>query len=181
MWDSTAWRSIPPTAICRTDAYGGSIENRVRMPLEVIKAVAGRIGANRTGVRISPEHVFNDIVEADTPALYAHYIKALDGLGLAYLHVMRPMANVAAVDAVTMARPLFRGPIIACGGYTGETGAALVASGGADAIAFGKMFISNPDLAMRLRTGAALTEPNQATFYTPGPDGYIDYPALEGV
>lgn len=172
---------LSTNANLRTDDYGGSIENRMRMPLQVVKAVSDRVGADRTGVRISPGHTFNDIVEADMPALYARYIKALDGLGLAYLHVMRPFANATDADPVTMARSLFRGPVIACGGYSSETGAALVASGGAEAIAFGRMFISNPDLALRLRTGAGLTEPNQATFYTPGPAGYIDYPALEGV
>lgn len=171
---------LSTNANLRTDAYGGSIENRMRMPLEVVKAVTARIGAARTGIRISPGHTFNDVAEADMEKLYTGYIKALDGFGLAYLHVMRPFANAAQSDPVAMARPLYRGPIIACGGYTGETGAALVASGGAAAIAFGRMFISNPDLPTRLRSGAVLTEPNDATFYTPGPAGYVDYPALAG-
>lgn len=163
----------------RTDQYGGAIENRLRMPLEVIKAVCERIGADRTGVRISPGHTFNGLVESDMAALYAKYIHALDAFGLAYLHVMRPFANQAETDPVTMARPLFSGPVIACGGYTGETGAALIASGGADAVAFGKDFIANPDLPARLHSGAALATPDQATFYTPGPAGYVDYPALD--
>jgi N-ethylmaleimide reductase len=165
----------------RTDGYGGSIENRMRMPLQVVKAVADRIGADKTGVRISPGHQFNDISEPDMAALYPAYIKALDGFGLAYLHVMRAFANKVEGDVVAMARGNFGGKIIACGGYTGETGAALISSGAADAVGFGTAFIANPDLAVRLKTGAPLNEPDQATYYTPGPKGYVDYPKLEGV
>lgn len=161
----------------RTDQYGGSIENRVRMPLDVVKAVAARIGADRTGVRVSPGHGFNDLTEADVFPLYRHYLGELDKLGLAYLHVMRA-THPQTYDAATLARALFTGPLIVAGNYNGETGAALVAAGGADAVAFGRSFISNPDLVERLRSGAALAEPNQATFYTPGPEGYVDYPAL---
>jgi N-ethylmaleimide reductase len=160
----------------RTDRYGGSIENRMRMPLEVVRAVAARIGAGKTGVRISPGHTFNDIVEDDTSDLYERYIKALDACELAYLHVMRPMMNELDYDPVVMARALYKGPIIACGGYDGETGAALIAAGGADAIGYGKAFIANPDLPYRLRHSIPLSQPNEATFYTPGPEGYIDYP-----
>lgn len=162
----------------RTDKYGGSIENRVRMPLEVVEAVLAAVPANRVGLRVSPGHEFNGIQETDLDDLYAHYLSRLSGYGLAYLHVMRPFANASANDPVTMARAAYKGAIIACGGYTGETGAALVAAGGADAIAFGRDYISNPDLAERLKSGAALTPPHQATFYTPGEKGYTDYPAL---
>lgn len=172
---------LSTNANVRTDEYGGSIENRMRMPLQVVKAVADRIGAEKTGVRVSPGHAFNDIAEADMAELYPKYIKALDGFGLAYLHVMRATANKVETDVVAMARASFKGRIIACGGYTGETGAALVGAGGADAVAFGQAFIANPDLAVRLRVGAALNAPDQATFYTPGSKGYVDYPAMEGV
>jgi N-ethylmaleimide reductase len=162
----------------RTDAYGGSIPNRMRFPLEVVDAVVARIGADRIGIRLSPGHGFNEIEEADVFALYRHYIGELDGRGLAYLHVMRAFAHVLPFDPVSFARGIFSGPLIAAGGYDGATGAALVAAGGADAVAYGKAFISNPDLAERIRRGAPLTEPNQATFYTPGPEGYVDYPKL---
>lgn len=162
----------------RTDRYGGSIENRARMPLEVIRAVAEAIGPDRTGVRVSPGHTFNGIEERDLKALYAHYLAQLDKLGLAYLHVMRPTANGFDEDPVSMARSLYGGPVIAAGNYTTEDGAALVASGGADAVAFGRAFIANPDLVERIRTGAPLNEPDVSTFYTPGPKGYIDYPRL---
>lgn len=162
----------------RTDRYGGSIENRVRMPIEVLEAVLARVPAGRVGVRVSPGHTFNGIEEADTGELYGHYVERLDAYGLAYLHVMRPFANAAASDPVTMVRSVYTGSLIACGGYTGDTGAALVAAGGADAIAFGKDFISNPDLVERIRHGALLAAPHQATFYTPGEKGYVDYPTL---
>ena len=165
----------------RTDAYGGALENRMRMPLEVVEAVTKRIGADKTGIRISPGHTFNDIEEADMDTLYPAYIKALDGYGLAYLHVMRAFANTVSSDVVAMARGAFTGPIIACGGYTGETGAELIAAKGADAIAFGRDFIANPDLPTRLKLGAPLNLPDATTFYTPGLKGYTDYPKLEAV
>ena len=172
---------LSTNANVRTDKYGGSIENRMRMPLQVVKAVVDRIGADKTGVRVSPGHAFNDIVETDMAELYPQYFKALDRLGLAYLHVMRAFANKVETDVVGMARENYGGKIIACGGYTGETGADLIASGGADAVAYGQLFIANPDLPARIKAGAPLNKPHQATFYTPGPKGYVDYPAMEGV
>lgn len=108
--------------------------------------------------------------------LYAHYLSRLSDYGLAYLHVMRPFANEAESDPVTMARGVYKGAIIACGGYTAAAAAALVAAKGAAAVAFGKDYISNPDLVARIARGIALTPPNQATFYTPGEQGYTDYP-----
>jgi N-ethylmaleimide reductase len=170
---------LSTNANARTDQYGGSIENRMRMPFEVIAAVVARIGADRTGVRISPGHTFNDIVEADTSALYGQYVPALSRLGLAYLHVMRPMANALDFDPVTMGRGLYIGKMIACGGYDSATGAALVAAGGADAVGFGVPFISNPDLPARFKLGVALSAPDQATYYTVGPKGYISYPTMD--
>ena len=162
----------------RTDQYGGSIENRIRFPLAVVEAVVARIGADRTGIRISPGHAFNDIEEADVFDLYRNYIGALDGFKLAYLHVMRPTANTVPFDAVSFARGIYSGPLMAAGNYDATAAATLVAAGGADAVAFGRAFISNPDLAERIRRDAPLNPPNEATFYTPGPVGYVDYPAL---
>lgn len=162
----------------RTDQYGGSIENRVRMPLEVVTAILEKVPSDRVGVRISPGHAFNGIEETDMAELYGHYLGRLDEYGLAYLHVMRPFANKIDTDPVTMARSTYAGAIIACGGYTAETGAQAVATRSADAVAFGKDYISNPDLVERLQAGAALTPPHQATFYTPGEKGYTDYPAM---
>jgi N-ethylmaleimide reductase len=147
------------------------------MPLEVLEAIVAKVPREKVGVRISPGHTFNGIEEADMADLYTHYIKRLDGFGLAYLHAMRPFANQIADDTVGMARRLFKGKLIACGGYTGETGAALLKAGGADVIAFGSAFIANPDLVDRIRTGKSLAAPDQSTFYTPGEKGYTDYPA----
>ena len=161
----------------RTDKYGGTIENRIRMPLEVISAVVATIGAGKTGVRISPGHRFNDIEERDVEDLYGSYIPALNSFGLAYLHVMRPLHEYAA-DPVTMARRHFTGPLIAAGGYDPGTAAELVAAGGAGAVAFGKAYIANSDLVARIARGLPLNEANEATFYTPGPEGYLDYPVL---
>lgn len=162
----------------RTDKYGRSIEGRARMPLEVVAAVVAAVGADKVGVRVSPGNTFNNIEEADMEALYTHYLSALDDLGLAYLHVMRATENGIATDPVTMARKLYNGRIIAAGGYDAASGGALVKSGGADAIAFGRAYIANPDLVERIRSGAPLNAPDEATFYTPGPNGYTDYPKL---
>lgn len=162
----------------RTDRYGGSIENRVRMPLEVLEAILTKIPADRVGVRVSPGHPFNGIEEADAGALYSHYYARLSEYRLAYLHVIRSGANASDGDPVTRAREIYKGNLIACGGYTGEAAAALVSSGGADAVAFGKDYIANPDLALRLKSGAALSSPDQSTFYTPGEKGYTDYPQV---
>jgi N-ethylmaleimide reductase len=160
----------------RTDRYGGSIENRVRMPLEVLEAILAKVPAGKVGIRISPGHTFNGIEEHDMAALYDHYIRRLDTYGLAYLHVMRPFANQIGEDVVTLARGRFHGPLLACGGYGGEDAAALIANGGAKAVAFGRPYISNPDLVDRLRHGIKLAEPDASTFYTPGEKGYTDYP-----
>jgi N-ethylmaleimide reductase len=162
----------------RTDRYGGSIVNRVRMPLEVIQAVLTKVPADRVGVRVSPGHMFNDIQEDDMGELYRHYLGELNRLGLAYLHVMRPVANEMKLDPVVLARAHYTGNLIAAGGYTAASGEALVASGGAHAVAFGKAFIANPDLVERIRLGAPLNEPVVETFYTPGEVGYTDYPRL---
>ena len=162
----------------RTDKYGGSIENRMRMPLEALAAIVARVGAERVGIRVSPGHTFNGIEETDGDKLYAAYYAALDKLGLAYLHVMRPFMNKVEVDPMIAARKVFRGPIIAASGYDGPSAARLIEAGGADAVAFGKAYISNPDLVARLHSGATLAEPDQATFYTPGEKGYTDYPMM---
>jgi N-ethylmaleimide reductase len=161
----------------RSDRYGGSIENRVRLPLEIVHAVTSAVGADKVGVRVSPGHTFNDIEEHDIEELYGYYLSALDRINLAYLHVMRPLHEFSK-DPVTMARAIFKGRLIAAGNYTPEGAEQLVSSGGADAVAFGKAFIANPDLVKRIISGSKLNEPDEATFYTPGPEGYLDYPVM---
>lgn len=171
----------------RTDAYGGSIENRCRFPLEVTRAVAAEIGADRTGIRLSPYGVANDSGEDDPMPLYTYMVEQLNALGLAYLHLIEPRASGAGQREVDhqdvpsgakLFRPLWRGPLITAGNFKADTAAQMVAEGHADAIAFGRYFIANPDLPERIRTGAAFNPYDRATFYGGGEKGYLDYPAM---
>ena len=170
----------------RTDRYGGSIENRARLLMEITQAAIDVWGANRVGVRLSPYGVANGSGEADPMPLYTQVIKALDPLGLAYLHFIEPRSSGAGraevnhqnvPSAMVLFRPIWRGVLISAGGFTGETAEAAIADGHADAIAFGRIFISNPDLPRRLQHGFPLTPYNRATFYGGEEAGYTDYPA----
>ncbi len=172
----------------RTDRYGGSIENRARLLLEITQAAIGVWGANRVGVRLSPYGIANGSGEGDPMPLYSHVVKALDQLGLAYLHFIEPRSSGAGraevnwqnvPSAMVLFRPLWRGVLIAAGGFTGETAEAAIAQGHADAIAFGRIFISNPDLPRRLQHGFPLTPYNRATFYGGNEAGYTDYPVYD--
>jgi N-ethylmaleimide reductase len=170
----------------RTDQYGGSIENRARLLMEIAQAAIGVWGADRVGVRLSPYGIANDSGEADPMPLYTHVIKSLDPLGLAYLHFIEPRSSGAGraevnhqnvPSAMVLFRSVWSGVLISAGGFTGETAEAAIAAGHADAIAFGRIFISNPDLPRRLREGYPLTPYNRATFYGGEEKGYTDYPA----
>jgi N-ethylmaleimide reductase len=172
----------------RTDRYGGSIENRVRLLMEVTQAAIEVWGANRVGVRLSPYGVANGSGEPDPMPLYSHAIKSLDPLGLAYLHFIEPRSSGAGraevnwqnvPSATVLFRPIWNGVLISAGGFTGETAEAAIAEGHADAIAFGRIFISNPDLPRRLQHGYPLTPYNRATFYGGEEAGYTDYPAYD--
>jgi N-ethylmaleimide reductase len=174
----------------RTDRYGGSIENRARLLLDITQAAIGVWGANRIGVRLSPYGVANGSGEADPMPLYTHVVTALDSLGLAYLHFIEPRSSGAGraevnwenvPSAMVLFRPIWRGVLIAAGGFTGETAEAAIAQGHADAVAFGRIFISNPDLPRRLQHGFPLTPYNRATFYGGEAAGYTDYPVHEGM
>ena len=169
----------------RTDQYGGGIENRARVLLEITQAAIDVWGAGRVGVRLSPYGIANGSGEADPMPLYTHVVKALDAFGLAYLHIIEPRSSGAGradvnwqnvPSAMMLFRPLCRGVLISAGGFTGETAEAAIAQGHADAIAFGRIFISNPDLPRRLRHGFPLTPYNRATFYGGEQAGYTDYP-----
>ncbi len=163
----------------RTGPYGGPVENRARLLLEVTDAVIAIWGAGRVGVRISPLNSYNDMKDSDPVALTRHVATELNRRGIAFLHVMRgDCFGVQKGDVVTPARAAFKGAIMANMGYTPEEGAAAVAAGTLQAVCFGHHYISNPDLVERVRRGAALVEPDGKTFYSPGPAGYIDYPAL---
>jgi N-ethylmaleimide reductase len=174
----------------RSDQYGGSIENRVRFLMEVVRAVVEVWGADRVGVRLSPYGISNDSGEPDPMPLYTHAIQSLNPLGLAYLHFIEPRSSGAGraevnwqnvPSAMVLFRPIWKGVLISAGGFTGETADAAIATGHADAIAFGRIFISNPDLPRRLQHGYPLTPYNRATFYSGEEKGYTDYPAHDEV
>ncbi|MDB5593588.1 MAG: alkene reductase [Hyphomicrobiales bacterium] len=172
----------------RDDVYGGAIENRTRFLFEVVDAVTDVLGADRVGVRLSPWGSFNGMHDSDPGALFDYVSEQLGQRRLAYLHVIEPRANQNsdtnaldphAPDAASRFRARFGGPLISAGGYTAETGAAAVESGKADAIAYGRLFIANPDLVERFQRTAELNRYQRATFYGGDAKGYTDYPALE--
>lgn len=163
---------LDPTINLRDDRYGGSVENRCRFLLEVADGVIEAVGAERTGLKVSPRIKFNDVIEPDAEAVYPLIARELSARGLAYLHG----AKQGAYETHAELRPHFKGVYAAGGGFTRETARALLASGGADAIVFGKPFIANPDLPRRMREDIALAEPDFATIYSGTQQGYIDYP-----
>jgi N-ethylmaleimide reductase len=159
----------------RTDEYGGSVENRVRFVLDVLAAISTEISGDRVGLKISPEMNFNDIVDANPQETYTWLVEQLHGLNLAYLHVA---LFGASVDYHALLRPLFDGSYLIGGGLDQRSAESLIAEGRADAAVFGSAFLANPDLPERFRTGAELNAPDKNTFYAPGAQGYIDYPAM---
>ncbi len=172
----------------RTDAYGGSIENRARLLLEVVDAVAASVGAERTSLRLSPHGNLGGISDSAPIPHFTHLVTALGKLRLAYLHLIEPRASSAglgddaSVDSannVALFRKAYDGPVISAGGYVAASGASAIADGLADAVAFGRLFIANPDLVERFRTDAALNTFDRSTAYGGGAKGYTDYPTLE--
>jgi N-ethylmaleimide reductase len=171
----------------RTDEYGGSVEHRTRFLLEVVDAVSGVIGSERTGVRLSPFGAFNGVRDSDPASLFSHAIAKLDTRNIAWLHLIEPRAStIGLADDVhengtgnaVLFRQHFRGSLIAAGGFTAQSGANLVREGFADAIAFGRSFLANPDLPKRFRAGSPLNAYDRTTFYGGGDVGYTDYPTL---
>lgn len=167
----------------RDDDYGGSIENRARLLLEVVHAIKGVIGADKVGVRISPTNPKNDMDDSDPEALFSYVAEKLDHYGLAYLHVMEPLpghmlADPKGREILPAIRKNFTGPLIANGFYDAEKGNAALAAGKADAISYGVPYIANPDLVARFKAGAPLNKPDFETFYSEGPRGYTDYPLM---
>jgi N-ethylmaleimide reductase len=160
----------------RTDAYGGSASNRIRFVVEALEAMSKAAGsASKVGIKISPAMPFNDIQDADPVETYTTLVRAIGGMGLAYLHVLQ---SAPEPNYFKMLRPLFKGPFAAGGGFTKDSGNAMLASGGADFIVYGKLFTSNPDLPVRFEKGAALVDPDPNTFYGGGETGYITYASL---
>jgi N-ethylmaleimide reductase len=160
----------------RTDAYGGGVANRVRLPLEVVDAVVDVWGPGRVGYRISPNGAFNSMSESDPVRTFSHLAGALDRRGIGYLHVVDPVAD-GEKRISPLLRQVFDGTYIVNGGFDLATANAAIARG-ADLVAFGVPFLANPDLPERFRRGAALNKPEQATFYAGEEKGYIDYPEL---
>ena len=164
----------------RTGPYGGSIENRARLLLEVIAAVSKVFGSEKVGVRLSPVNSYNSMIDSDPVALTSYLAKALDGMSLAYLHMMRgDFFQVQKEDVLTPAREHFKGTLIANMGYTRDEANEAIAAGKIDAVAFGVPFLANPDLPARFKAGADLNEPDQSTFYSSGAKGYTDYPTMD--
>lgn len=165
----------------RSDAYGGSIENRTRLTLEVTEAILKVWDRKRVGIRLSPAKV-NDAGDSDPVALFSHVVGKLNDLGLAYIHMIEGATggdrDAVDVDYATL-RKAFNGTFIANNGYSPEMAREVVENGRADLVAFGRMYVSNPDLVERLRIGAPLAQPVRETLYGGGAEGYVDYPTLE--
>jgi N-ethylmaleimide reductase len=168
----------------RTDEYGGSIEKRSRFLLEVVEAVSSVWGADRVGIKLSPSNTFYGMFDSNPKATFGYVIDALNRFGLGYLHLMEPnevdLATRDVLQSVTsLFRPIFKGTLITNGGYDQEKGNAILASGDADLVSFGKLFIANPDLPKRFELKAPLNAPDPKTFYAPDEKGYTDYPFFE--
>src|SRR5579864_8421836 len=166
----------------RTDAYGGGIENRAKLMLEVTRAVTSEVGAERTGIRLSPVTPSNDISDSNPQPLFDYIVDHLNDLKLVYIHVIEGATggprDVAPFDYASL-RKRFKQAYIANNGYDFELATKVLAANEADLIAFGKPFISNPDLVERLQKGAPLNAFDKATFYGGGAKGYTDYPTLQ--
>lgn len=160
----------------RTDEYGGSVENRARLLLEVTEAVIAVWGRGRVGVRVSPTGAFNDMADSDPASTFTYAAQKLSDLGIAYLHIIEPIGTPNAV--APMLRQAFEGNVMMNSGFTKETANAAISSGDADLISFGVPFLTNPDLVRRFAEDAPLNAPDQATFYGGDAHGYTDYPAL---
>ena len=159
----------------RHDDYGVSVKNRARFLFEVVDAVTGAIGADRTGLRLSPGSEVGDIKESDAEAMYEYVVEELSSRGLAYLHIG---TTDESRDWHNILRPIYEGIYFAGVGFTKESGEKLLAEGGADAIIYGRPFIANPDLPERFALDAPLNPQDHSTFYSPGEKGYTDYPFL---
>ncbi len=166
----------------RTDAYGGPVENRARLLLEVTEAVVGVWGGDRVGVRLSPSSTFNDMTDSDPRATFGYAIQSLNQFNLAYLHLLEPSEADLRYGGTPIPtkefRPLYDGLLMVNWDYDQAAGNQAIASGDADLVSYGKLFIANPDLPERFAKKAPLNEPNPDTFYGGGAEGYTDYPTL---
>ncbi|MCX2742038.1 alkene reductase [Pontibacter anaerobius] len=173
------------TSNTRTDAYGGSIENRARILFEVLDAIKEVVPEEKIGVRLNPSlhGIFGMTLNEDTIPTFDYIIEHLNKYNLAYLHLSEPFNDVndvphAESEIAKRYRPMYKGNLIINAGFTQESGNKVIAEGDADMVAFGVPFIANPDLPERFAQDAELQQPEQDKFYTPGPEGYITYPTL---
>jgi N-ethylmaleimide reductase len=171
----------------RTDMYGGSISNRMRLLMEILESVSAATGAGRVGVRLSPFGQYGGIHDSDAMKLFTTTIQALSGRGLAYLHLIEGRGSEIglgeavhenALNNAKLFRAHFDGVLLSAAAYTPISAANTIGEGYADAIAFGRHYISNPDLALRIATGAPLAPYDRSTFYGGGEHGYTDYPSV---
>lgn len=165
----------------RTDRYGGSPANRARLLREVTEAVCGVVGADRVGIRLSPFHTANDMRDSDPNATFTHAARVLEGIGVAYLHVVEPSpghpkATSEGQALLRAVRRIFSGTLVVDGGNDRCTAEAALGATDAELVSFATPFIANPDLVDRLARGLPLSSPDPATFYAGGPVGYADYP-----
>ncbi|MBN8285496.1 alkene reductase [Zoogloea sp.] len=164
----------------RSGPYGGPFENRARLMLEVLDACVGVWGEGRVGLRLSPLNSYNDMLDSDPVGLITWMARRLNDVPLAYLHVMRgDFFGQQKGDVLTPARAHYKGVLIGNMGYTPQEAASAIESGQLDAVAFGTAFLANPDLPARIKAGASLNKPHPATFYSPGAEGYTDYPFMQ--
>ena len=166
----------------RDDDYGGSVENRARLLLECIDAVSDAIGKDRVGVRLSPGGTFNDMCDTDPQATWGYAVREIAQREIAYLHLIEPQPPQGEHPMPDLTarffRPMYPGTLIVCGGYTLDRANAILAERVADLVAFGRLFLANPDLPKRFETKAPLNTPDPSTFYGGGAKGYVDYPTL---
>ncbi|MFY0573670.1 alkene reductase [Cystobacter fuscus] len=167
----------------RTDAHGGSLENRTRLALELVTAVSEAMGADRVGIRLSPSATVDGAPDPSGEETFAYLLERLAPLGLAYVHATRTTEQDRRHGSgpgipLERVRALYPGKLIGAGDFTREDGERAVAEGTVDAVAYGRLFIANPDLPERFARRTALNVPDHATFYTPGPAGFTDYPRL---
>ena len=167
----------------RTDIYGGSIENRMRFLLEIVEGLVAVWGGNRVGVRVGPGGSFGNMFDSNPNALFSHAAEQLNKFGLAYLHIIEPRINGSyeiaeglEPVAATHLREVFKGTIISAGGYKPDTAGAVIEKQDANLVAFGRYFVSNPDLVKRIREGLPLNAYDRETFYGGNARGYTDYP-----
>lgn len=167
---------LNPASNLRTDEYGGPVENRIRLPIAVLGALADAIGPGRVGFRISPGNPYNGMDPSDPAATFGPFVKAADPLGLAYLHVVD--MGLPDLDTLALLRANWSGPIVTNNGLNADSASAAIDAGRADATSFGRPFIANPDLVARFKAGAALAKPDYTLLYTGEDRGYIDYPPM---